>query len=191
MQNELYHYGVPGMKWGVRRYTNADGSLNKAGKARQAYEDAKTELKTADKDARKALQALRKASRTSVGIKGTNKYNAAKKALKDANETASRAYVDAVEKKAKLKAATAKNAEKAEYKTYMYAMAKYGIRDSVMDTASGGKSTAIYNKVKISKGKEYADRIERRLRNEAIASFATHAAVAVGSIVVSAYSSSH
>lgn len=31
---ELYHYGVRGMKWGVRRYQNADGSLTNAGKKR-------------------------------------------------------------------------------------------------------------------------------------------------------------
>lgn len=34
MENELYHYGVPGMKWGVRRYQNKDGSLTSAGKRR-------------------------------------------------------------------------------------------------------------------------------------------------------------
>lgn len=32
--NELYHYGIPKQKWGVRRFQNADGSLTAAGKER-------------------------------------------------------------------------------------------------------------------------------------------------------------
>lgn len=36
-KSDLAHYGIKGMKRGVRRYTNEDGSLNAAGKARYGY----------------------------------------------------------------------------------------------------------------------------------------------------------
>lgn len=37
----LTHYGIPGMKWGRRRYQNEDGSLTLAGKKRLKYDEAK------------------------------------------------------------------------------------------------------------------------------------------------------
>lgn len=33
--NELYHHGIKGQKWGVRRFQNPDGSLTEAGKKRK------------------------------------------------------------------------------------------------------------------------------------------------------------
>ena len=31
MYNELYHHGILGQKWGIRRYQNPDGSLTQKG----------------------------------------------------------------------------------------------------------------------------------------------------------------
>lgn len=39
--NQLYHWGIKGMKWGVRRYQNPDGTLTAAGKKRQERLDQK------------------------------------------------------------------------------------------------------------------------------------------------------
>ena len=40
-ENELYHHGILGQKWGVRRFQNQDGSYTAAGKERYGIEDGK------------------------------------------------------------------------------------------------------------------------------------------------------
>lgn len=42
MNTELKHYGIKGMRWGVRRYQKKDGSLTSAGKLRYAEVSDKT-----------------------------------------------------------------------------------------------------------------------------------------------------
>ena len=48
MENELYHYGILGMKWGVRRYQNRDGSLTVEGKKRYDRDIAENLAKKKD-----------------------------------------------------------------------------------------------------------------------------------------------
>lgn len=40
-EQELYHHGILGQKWGVRRFQNQDGSYTAAGKERYGIEDGK------------------------------------------------------------------------------------------------------------------------------------------------------
>lgn len=76
---ELYHHGVKGMKWGVRRYQNKDGSLTAAGRKRQAKEEYKKSKASAkeiyynakkkadfqyEKDIAKKTEALNKVKKT-------------------------------------------------------------------------------------------------------------------------------
>ena len=52
---ELCHWGVKGMRWGVRRYQNKDGSLTAAGKKKVAAE--KNELKEREREIKRREKA--------------------------------------------------------------------------------------------------------------------------------------
>lgn len=54
----LMHHGVMGMKWGVRRYQNADGSLTAAGKKR--FEKVSSNERLQKKQTKQALNVLKK-----------------------------------------------------------------------------------------------------------------------------------
>lgn len=53
---ELYHHGTKGMRWGIRRYQNKDGSLTPAGKKRYAKLEAEMEKLGGKKSDAKAAE---------------------------------------------------------------------------------------------------------------------------------------
>ena len=55
--SELYHHGILGMKWGIRRYQNKDGSLTAAGRKRYAKEEYKNNKKIAKEKYRAAKES--------------------------------------------------------------------------------------------------------------------------------------
>ncbi len=56
MKNELWHYGIPGQKWGIRRFQNEDGSLTAAGKDRyQTGKEFEREREKIEKDEKEKL----------------------------------------------------------------------------------------------------------------------------------------
>lgn len=75
MKNELYHHGVKGQRWGVRRYQNEDGTLTAAGRKR-AQKDLNSLSKAMSKHMDSTNDYQRSLKRTYfVDEKGNNRWD--------------------------------------------------------------------------------------------------------------------
>ena len=79
---ELYHHGILGQKWGVRRYQNADGSYTSAGEKRYAKMN-KYRDKYVDKARRKKESFQRELDYNKQGLENLKKYGKQSKEYKD------------------------------------------------------------------------------------------------------------
>ena len=72
MDNEVYHYGVKGMKWGVRRYQNKDGTLTNTGKKRLIEEQRTKNTAKTQNDVENIISSLNKKERERMGLVNDN-----------------------------------------------------------------------------------------------------------------------
>lgn len=179
LPDELYHHGVKGMKWGVRRYQNPDGSLTARGQKRYSNKQA-YEIKTVDGDVFRIYG-------------GSNRnYNTKKsKVIKTQGE-----HLREMDTK-KLQAQMNKQADRAarknekkqfkkdvkdyrEAKRYIdYEFNQYGDIRNVRN-----RGYEMLDRVRIEKGNQYADRIlksdKRRNKATAVGLLAGSAAAVAG-----------
>ncbi len=83
MQDHLYlaHHGIKGMKWGVRRFQNADGSLTSAGKQRYGVDGGSGSGSSPKKLTRAARAAYKRADAAQRAYNSSTAKNAKKNAF--------------------------------------------------------------------------------------------------------------
>lgn len=92
---ELYHYGVLGQKWGVRRYQNIDGTLTEAGKDHRAKYIQKEHNRLDKQYARSIKKYQKRIDRAErKGDTKTRDYYLSRKADAEASRDATKKYIE-------------------------------------------------------------------------------------------------
>ena len=194
--DELYHYGVLGMRWGHRR--NPDVKA-----AHKEYKQSKWSYRKA---AVKNLKNVFKKSSYVAGVKNQQAYRKNRKELFDARDKREKAafkLIDAAAKDAynkKLtKTGSKAKAEKASMKVHIKAMNqnRYG-SGRVGSAADAQKRHGVvngnahyYNHLVKAKGRKYADAVERKYNKKTTRQFVAAVGITAGLAAVNHYYQNH
>lgn len=142
----LCHFGILGMKWGVRRYENKDGTLTAAGKRRYEHEKALNDGKKKDN----RLPDEGEGSRIGVGDVNRwvkNDYTHAK-SIADSSKQLTNSLAD-------LERATDRSSKKERPRADLSSMTDKELRERINREFLERQYNDLFNPKKVSKGREH------------------------------------
>ena len=80
----LYHHGIKGMKWGIRRYQNEDGSLTSKGKKRYYNDDGSRSTKQFERHINELSRNAGRSIVEATNLRATSEYYSKKAKLSSA-----------------------------------------------------------------------------------------------------------
>lgn len=151
--NVITHSGTKGMKWGVRRYQNKDGTLTEAGKKRYARDAKEKEFNKYDESTGKYYKSSKKNGRTELEA-DTNRYVkedlTRTKRLTDETAGLARNLKNANDQSIRNKPKTRMD---------LSSMSDQELRNQINRELLERQYNDVFNPVSVSKGREYAGKI--------------------------------
>lgn len=152
--NELYHHGVRGQKWGVRRYQNKDGSLTDAGAKRYARDAREQGYDKYDSQSRTYYKTSKKNGRSDLKV-DANRY-----AKEDTERT--KRLVDSTRqmnenlKNANQNSINQANRRNKKNRMDLSSMTDQELRQQINRELLERQYNDVFNEKKVSRGREFA-----------------------------------